>query len=90
MTREDEIEIRMRYREAKDKRAQVDILCQMFETEEEEICRIVGIRSRKEDLERKREETLRFAKKGVPQREIARRLGLSEGRVRRWVQEEKR
>ena len=53
MTREDEIEIRMRYREAKDKRAQVDILCQMFETEEEEICR-------------------------------------SEGRVRRWVQEEKR
>ncbi len=54
MTREDEIEIRMRYREAKDKRAQVDILCQMFETEEEEICRIVGIRSRKEDLERKK------------------------------------
>lgn len=45
MTREDEIEIRMRYREAKDKRAQVDILCLMFETEEEEICRIVGIRS---------------------------------------------
>lgn len=56
VTREEEIEIRMRYREARDKGEQVKILSQMFLTTEAEICRVLGIRTQREARElRKRE-----------------------------------
>ena len=86
VTREEEIEIRMRYREARDKGEQVKILSQMFLTTEAEICRVLGIRTQKEARELRKREGLALLAAGVSKRETARRLGISEGMVRRWAE----
>ena len=86
MTREEEIEIRMRYREARDKWEQVKILSQMFLTTEAELCRVLGIRTRQEVRELRKREGLALLAAGVSKRETARRLGISEGMVRRWAE----
>ena len=86
VTREEEIEIRMRYREARDKGEQVKILSQMFLTTEAEICRVLGIRTQREAQELRKREGLAMLAAGISKREAARRLGVSEGMVRRWAE----
>lgn len=60
MLTEQEIgEIRMWYRQAKNKELQMKILSEMFLVPEPEICKVVGILDAKEQMRRKRKKPCR-------------------------------
>ena len=64
LTEQEAGEIRMWYRQAKDKELQVKILADMFLVPEAEICKVVGIPTAKERMRRKRQKPCRWFVQG--------------------------
>ena len=85
LTEKDAWEIRMWYRQAKDKDLQVKILAEMFLVSEAEICKVVGILDAKEQMRGKRKKALQMIQEGRSGEETSREIGVPATTVRRWV-----
>lgn len=88
LTEQEAGEIRMWYRQAKDKELQVKILADMFLVPEAEICKVVGIPTAKERMRRKRQKALQMVRAGKSREETARTVGVTAPTVRRWLKED--
>ena len=87
MTEAEKGEIRMWYRQAKDKRMQIQILADMFLTSPQQIREIVGVESGKkaqaQNLRQQVSRGIGMVKGGKSWKEAAREVGLTESTLRR-------
>ena len=83
-------EIRMLYRQAADPQKQIRILAELYLCSQAEICRVLGLLTRRNKRVRYSDEVVKEARRrvlqGQTQRKVARDMGISEGTISNWMQ----